>query len=31
MFFTWLHDLLCQLIWNGDLPDWLLRLHQWFG
>jgi hypothetical protein len=31
MFFLWLHNLLCALIWGGDAPQWLLNLHQWLG
>jgi len=30
-FFLWLHSVLCQLIWSGNAPEWLLRLHERFG
>jgi hypothetical protein len=30
-FILWLHNVLCQLIWGGDIPGWLLRLHERFG
>jgi hypothetical protein len=31
MCFVWLHNLVCQLIWGGDAPEWLIRLHQLLG
>lgn len=27
----YLHNFLCMLLFGGDIPDWLLRLHQLFG
>ncbi len=29
--FLFLHNLLCQLLFGGDAPEWLLRLHGLFG
>lgn len=29
--FQWLHDLLCQFLFNGQLPPWLEWLHDLLG
>ncbi|MGQ9651097.1 MAG: hypothetical protein ACUVXJ_13390, partial [Phycisphaerae bacterium] len=26
-----IHNLICQLIWQGEAPSWLLRLHEALG
>jgi len=31
MFLSVIHDLLCQLLFGGELPTWLLQLHELFG
>jgi hypothetical protein len=30
-FFLAVHNLLCGLIWGGNAPEWLSRLHERFG
>jgi hypothetical protein len=29
--FACFHAWLCQFFFNGELPDWLLRLHELLG
>lgn len=31
MFLLWLHNFLCQCVFNGNLPNWLLKLHELLG
>jgi len=31
MWLLWLHNLICELFFNGVAPEWLLRLHEWLG
>ena len=29
--FLRIHDLLCQLLFGGEAPDWLLDVHETYG
>ncbi len=31
MFFLFIHNLLCQLLFSGNAPEWLLKLHELLG
>jgi hypothetical protein len=31
MLLWFIHNILCQLIWKGDAPEWLIWLHQLLG
>ena len=31
MLFWFIHYLLCQFLFKGDAPEWLIRLHQLLG